>query len=267
MRGCLSLLIDASPQKLPGAKGRGSPRPQVHGAFLQHSLASRSGPVGTDASCRSSKRRSPRRFQLPRFSHRRTARGIPRDIYARWPFERRSMPPELFRAGDIAAAIIRSPELILADEPTTALDATIQDQILALLRQLCRDLGMSVVLVTHDIGIVAETCERVGVMYAGRLVETGSVADVLGAASHPLYGRAPRLDPADRRAEDAAPVDFRPAARPDQADRRLPVRAALHLCARRLPGVEAAPRAARVRPALRLPRHAELFGASLRSGS
>jgi oligopeptide/dipeptide ABC transporter ATP-binding protein len=85
----------------------------------------------------------------------------------------------------IAAAIIRSPELILADEPTTALDVTIQDQILALLRQLCRDLGMSVVLVTHDIGVVAETCERVGVMYAGRLVETGRVADVLGAPSHP----------------------------------------------------------------------------------
>jgi ABC-type glutathione transport system ATPase component len=90
----------------------------------------------------------------------------------------------------IASAIIRSPELLLADEPTTALDVTIQDQILALLRQLCRDLGMSVILVTHDIGVVAETCERVGVMYAGRVVETGSVAEVLGVPSHPIRSRS-----------------------------------------------------------------------------
>jgi oligopeptide/dipeptide ABC transporter ATP-binding protein len=97
----------------------------------------------------------------------------------------------------IAAAIIRSPELLLADEPTTALDVTIQDQILALLRQLCRDLGMSVIMVTHDIGVVAETCDRFGVMYAGRLVEVGSVERVLGSPSHPytlaLLGSIPRI--------------------------------------------------------------------------
>jgi oligopeptide/dipeptide ABC transporter ATP-binding protein len=97
----------------------------------------------------------------------------------------------------IAAAIIRSPELLLADEPTTALDVTIQDQILALLRQLCRDLGTSVILVTHDIGVVAETCDRVGVMYAGRLVETGSVKRVLENPSHPytaaLLASIPRI--------------------------------------------------------------------------
>jgi peptide/nickel transport system ATP-binding protein len=97
----------------------------------------------------------------------------------------------------IAAAIIGSPELILADEPTTALDVTIQDQILALLRQLCRELGMSMVLVTHDIGIVAETCEQVGVMYAGRLVEIGSVTRVLGSPGHPytaaLLGSIPKI--------------------------------------------------------------------------
>jgi peptide/nickel transport system ATP-binding protein/oligopeptide transport system ATP-binding protein len=97
----------------------------------------------------------------------------------------------------IAAAIIRSPEVLLADEPTTALDVTIQDQILSLLRQLCRDLGMSVILVTHDIGVVAETCDRVGVMYAGRLVEIGTVERVLGSPSHPytaaLLGSIPRI--------------------------------------------------------------------------
>ncbi len=85
----------------------------------------------------------------------------------------------------IAAAVIRSPELILADEPTTALDVSIQDQILTLLYDLCRDMGMSVLLVTHDLGVVAEICDRVGVLYAGRLVETGDVARVLTAPSHP----------------------------------------------------------------------------------
>jgi oligopeptide/dipeptide ABC transporter ATP-binding protein len=97
----------------------------------------------------------------------------------------------------IAAAIIRSPDLLLADEPTTALDVTIQDQILALLRQLCRELGMSVILVTHDIGVVAETCDRVAVMYAGRLVEVGSVERVLESPGHPytaaLLASIPRI--------------------------------------------------------------------------
>lgn len=85
----------------------------------------------------------------------------------------------------IAAAMMRSPELLLADEPTTALDVTIQDQILTLLYDLCRDTGMSVLLVTHDLGVVAEICDRVGVLYAGRLVETGDVTSVLTAPSHP----------------------------------------------------------------------------------
>ena len=108
----------------------------------------------------------------------------------------------------IAAAIIRSPELLLADEPTTALDVTIQDQILALLRQLCRDLGMSVILVTHDIGVVAETCDRVGVMYAGRILEIGSVKRVLGSPSHPytaaLLASIPRIGARKARLEAIA---------------------------------------------------------------
>jgi oligopeptide/dipeptide ABC transporter ATP-binding protein len=97
----------------------------------------------------------------------------------------------------IAAAIIRSPQLVLADEPTTALDVTIQDQILTLLRDLCLDMGMSVVLVTHDVGIVAQTCDKIGVLYAGRLVETGNVASVMSAPSHPytaaLLASIPRI--------------------------------------------------------------------------
>jgi oligopeptide/dipeptide ABC transporter ATP-binding protein len=97
----------------------------------------------------------------------------------------------------IAAAVIRSPELILADEPTTALDVTIQDQILRLLDDLRRDTGMSVLLVTHDLGVVAEVCDRVGVLYAGRLVEVGEVSRVLTAPSHPytaaLLASMPRI--------------------------------------------------------------------------
>ena len=97
----------------------------------------------------------------------------------------------------IAAAIIRSPEILLADEPTTALDVTIQDQVLALLRELCTGRGTSMILVSHDMGVVAETCQRVGIMYAGRLVETGGVARVLSSPAHPytagLLGAIPRI--------------------------------------------------------------------------
>jgi peptide/nickel transport system ATP-binding protein/oligopeptide transport system ATP-binding protein len=85
----------------------------------------------------------------------------------------------------IAAALMLSPALLLADEPTTALDVTIQDQILKLLLSLRDELGMSVILVTHDLGVVAQTCDQVIVMYAGRVVESGPVAQVLASPSHP----------------------------------------------------------------------------------
>ncbi|PSC02821.1 methionine ABC transporter ATP-binding protein [Alsobacter soli] len=84
----------------------------------------------------------------------------------------------------IAIALAAEPKLLLADEPTTALDVTIQDQILKLLLRLSRELGMAMVLVTHDLGVVAETCERVSVMYAGRVVETGPVDRVFTAPGH-----------------------------------------------------------------------------------
>ena len=77
------------------------------------------------------------------------------------------------------------PKLLLADEPTTALDVTIQDQILKLLLRLRRELSMSIVLVTHDLGIVAETCDRVAVLYSGRMMETGPVETILERPAHP----------------------------------------------------------------------------------
>jgi peptide/nickel transport system ATP-binding protein/oligopeptide transport system ATP-binding protein len=84
----------------------------------------------------------------------------------------------------IAIALASEPKLLLADEPTTALDVTIQDQILKLILELRERLGMSVILVTHDLGVVAQTCDRAAVMYAGRIVETGIVAEIFAAARH-----------------------------------------------------------------------------------
>ncbi len=84
----------------------------------------------------------------------------------------------------IAIALAAQPKLLLADEPTTALDVTIQDQILKLLLRLRDELSMSVILVTHDLGVVAETCDRVAVLYAGRMMETGPVEAVFGHTAH-----------------------------------------------------------------------------------
>ncbi len=88
-----------------------------------------------------------------------------------------------------AMAVARHPTLLIADEPTTALDVTTQARFLGLLDQLRREEGMSLLLVSHDLGIVAETCDRVAVMYAGRVVETGVTTQILSAPRHP-YTRA-----------------------------------------------------------------------------
>lgn len=85
----------------------------------------------------------------------------------------------------IALALCAEPELVIADEPTTALDVSVQAQIIALLKRLCRDRGVAVMLVTHDMGVIAEAADRVAVMYAGRLAELGPVREVLTEARHP----------------------------------------------------------------------------------
>src|SRR6185436_8553452 len=84
-----------------------------------------------------------------------------------------------------ALALAAEPKLIVADEPTTALDVSIQAQIISLLKRLCRDRGTAVMLITHDMGVIAETADRVAVMYAGRVVEIGPVRDVIKNAQHP----------------------------------------------------------------------------------
>ena len=135
----------------------------------------------------------------------------------------------------IAMALACNPKLLIADEPTTALDVTIQAQILDLLGELKDRLGMAVMLITHDMGVVAETAQRVVVMYAGKVVEEAPVGRALRAPAPPLHAGPDPLDPAHRpggHAQDAAgghPRHRAPAAGPA---RGLPLRAALPPCAK-----------------------------------
>ncbi|HZR86651.1 MAG TPA: ABC transporter ATP-binding protein [Bradyrhizobium sp.] len=103
----------------------------------------------------------------------------------------------------IALAICAEPELIIADEPTTALDVSVQAQIIGLIKRLGRDHGTAVMLVTHDMGVIAETCDRVAVMYSGRIAEIGPVQDVIRNPLHPyakgLMGAIPTLTGEDHR--------------------------------------------------------------------
>jgi oligopeptide/dipeptide ABC transporter ATP-binding protein len=119
----------------------------------------------------------------------------------------------------IAIALAPQPKLLLADEPTTALDVTIQDQVLQLLLRLARDLGMAMVLVTHDLGVVAETCSRVVVMYAGRTAEAGPVADVFAHPRHAYTAALLRSMPRDGPArEPLTPIP----GQPPRLDRPVP---------------------------------------------
>ena len=97
----------------------------------------------------------------------------------------------------IALALAAEPKLIVADEPTTALDVSIQAQIITLLKTICKERGAAVMLITHDMGVIAETCDRVAVMYAGRIVEIGPVHEVINHPAHPytagLMGSIPDI--------------------------------------------------------------------------
>ncbi len=132
----------------------------------------------------------------------------------------------------IAMAIITNPELLIADEPTTALDVTVQAQILELIRKLQREHGTAVIFITHDLGVVSGFCDRVLVMYAGRIVETAGVAEIFHRPMHP-YNRAlqksiPALQPKGARALHDRGI----AAGPVEARRGVSVCAALRVCAR-----------------------------------
>jgi oligopeptide/dipeptide ABC transporter ATP-binding protein len=115
----------------------------------------------------------------------------------------------------IAIALSADPKLILCDEPTTALDVTIQDQILRLLRSLQEQRGVSIVFVSHDLAVIAQTCERVAVMYAGQVIETGTVAAVFREPRHPYTLGLLRSVPDFDRVRDS--LSSIPGAPPDPA--------------------------------------------------
>lgn len=109
----------------------------------------------------------------------------------------------------IAIALACNPELLIADEPTTALDVTIQAQVLAMMAELKRQLGTSLIMITHDLGVVAQTCDKVAIMYAGEIIEYGSLEDIFeGGRHHPyttgLFGAIPDLEKETKR---LSPID------------------------------------------------------------
>ncbi len=112
----------------------------------------------------------------------------------------------------IAMALANDPKLLIADEPTTALDVTVQAQILALMERLQRELGMAIIIITHDLGVVAEMADDIAVMYAGRIVETASAQSVFSSPEHPytwgLLKSIPRLE--HDRSEQLVPIPGTP---------------------------------------------------------
>lgn len=121
--------------------------------------------------------------------------GIPGGRYEEYPHQ---FSGGMKQRVVIAMALAANPELILADEPTTALDVTIQAQVLDMMNQLKKDLGTSMILITHDLGVIAEMCDEVCVVYAGEIVESGTLSDIFDFPSHPytigLFQSLPRMD-------------------------------------------------------------------------
>jgi oligopeptide/dipeptide ABC transporter ATP-binding protein len=135
--------------------------------------------------------------------------GLPADIYNRYPHE---LSGGMKQRAMIAAALIMEPPLIIMDEPTSALDVSVQAQIMNLLKRLKRELGLSIIFITHDIALASDICDSLAVVYAGELAEIGSAEQLLTAPQHPysqkLLASIPRL-------HDAQMPTFIPGAPPD----------------------------------------------------
>ena len=121
--------------------------------------------------------------------------GIPRDRGGEFPHQ---FSGGMTQRVVIAMALACSPEILIADEPTTALDVTIQAQVLDMIRELKRKYKMSMIMITHDLGIVAEICDTVAIVYAGRIVEYGTLEDIFNHTAHPytagLFGSLPNME-------------------------------------------------------------------------
>lgn len=137
----------------------------------------------------------------------------PEDRYDRYPHE---LSGGMLQRAMIALALAARPRVLLADEPTTALDATVQAQILALIRQIQKEDGIAVILITHDIGAVSVLADRVAVLYAGQVAEEGSAVDVLTAPVHP-YTRGLLASVPDFRSDSASGTKEIPGIPPNQA--------------------------------------------------
>ncbi|HUI19300.1 MAG TPA: ABC transporter ATP-binding protein [Alphaproteobacteria bacterium] len=141
--------------------------------------------------------------ELTQAQARRRAIDLLAEVGIPSPAQRVDHYPHQFSGGMrqrvvVALALCANPRLVIADEPTTALDVSIQAQIIALLKKLCREHGTAVMLITHDMGVIAETADRVAVMYAGRVVEVGPLREVVKRPRHPytvgLMGSIPKLE-------------------------------------------------------------------------
>ncbi len=131
----------------------------------------------------------------------------------------------------IAMALANEPKLLIADEPTTALDVTVQAQILGLLQDLQDRLGMAIIMITHDLGVVAEITDEICVMYAGRIVERASTEGIFDAPQHPYtWGLLKSIPSLDRPARGRPGADPRPATEPDRAPLRMLLSPPLPIC-------------------------------------
>lgn len=163
------------------------------------------------------------------------------------PKERKRDYPYQFSGGMrqrvvIAIALVCNPDLLIADEPTTALDVTIQAQILSMICDLQRKYGTSVIMITHDLGVVAETCDKVGIIYAGEMVEYGTLSDIFeGEAHHPytkgLFGSIPNLMENTRRLQPIEGLMPDPTNLPQGCSFSPRCKECMEICQREKPGV------------------------------